>query len=260
MSDPGDMASPSAEFVQSFARGLSVIRSFSASARSQTLAEVARATGLPRATTRRLLHTLQHLGYVRALDGRFELTPKVLDIGYSYLSSLGMASIAVPYLEELRARLNESSSIAVLDDTDVLYVARVPGERIMTVSIGVGSRFPAFQTSLGRVLLAELDDADIIDRFERSDRTRTTPHTVTTAADLLEAVAAVRAQGWALLDQELEVGVRSVAAPLRQRDLVVAAVNVSTSAGRTALDELSATVLPALLETADAISTALGMQ
>jgi IclR family pca regulon transcriptional regulator len=105
-----------------------------------------------------------------------------------------------------------------------------------------------------------LDNADIIDRFERSDRTRTTPRTVTTAADLLEAVAAVRAQGWALLDQELEVGVRSVAAPLRQRDLVVAAVNVSTSAGRTDLDELHATVLPALLETADAISTALGMQ
>lgn len=248
------------DFVQSFARGLAVIRSFSEEAPTQTLADVARATGLPRATVRRLLLTLEQLGYVRSVNGRFQLAPRVLDIGYAYLSSLNVQSIAQPYLEEFSERLGEASSVSVLDDTDVVYVARVPAKRIMTVSIGLGSRFPAFQTSMGRVLLAELADEDIVDLMARSDRSRTTPHTVDSAEALLERIAEVRTQGWALVDQELEIGLRSLAAPIRDKDGVIAAMNVSTHATRTDRAELIGRFLPALLERAETISNALRMR
>jgi len=245
------------DLVQSFARGLAVIRSFSAETPSQTLASVARATGLPRATARRLLLTLEHLGYVRAEAGSFQLTPRVLEIGYAFLASLNLEAIAQPYLEAFSEKVHESTSVAVLDDHDIVYVARVPAKRIMTVSIGLGSRFPAYQTSLGRVLLAELPDEEIAARMARSSRARVTPFTVATESALLDKIREVRAQGWAMLDQELEVGVRSLAAPLRDKNGVVAALNVSTHVGRTDLDELHARFLPALLETATAISNAL---
>ncbi|MGH8870860.1 MAG: IclR family transcriptional regulator domain-containing protein [Acidimicrobiia bacterium] len=246
-----------ADFVQSFARGLAVIKSFGAETPAQSLADVARATKLSRATVRRLLLTLERLGYATSVDGRFRLTPRLLDLGYAHLSSLDFASIATSYLEELRGKLNESSSVSVLDDTDVIYVARVPAKRIMTVSIGLGSRFPAFQTSMGRVLLAELDDDDIVDRFERSDRSYSTPSTVDSSVELLRRIEEVRAQGWALVDQELELGVRSVAAPLRDKSGVIAAVNVSTHVSRTEVEELLGRFLPALLEAAAAINHAL---
>jgi len=248
------------DYVQSFARGLAVIRSFSEDASAQTLADVARATGLPRATVRRLLLTLEQLGYVRSTGSTFELTPRVLDLGYAYLSSLNVQSIAQPYLEAFSEKFGEASSVSVLDDTDVVYVARVPAKRIMAVSIGLGSRFPAFQTSMGRVLLAELEDDQIVERMQRSNRSRTTPHTVSTPEELLERIAEVRRQGWALVDQELELGVRSLAAPLRDKNGVVAAMNVSTHAGRTSLDELMQRFLPELLETARSIGDALRMR
>jgi IclR family pca regulon transcriptional regulator len=248
------------DYVQSFSRGLAVIRSFSADAPDQTLADVARATALPRATVRRLLLTLEQLGYVRAAGSRFQLTPKVLDLGYAYLSSLNLQSIAQPYLETFSEEFGEASSASVLDDTDVVYVARVPAKRIMAVSIGLGSRFPAFQTSMGRVLLAQLADDDIVARFERSDRSMRTPRTVTSATELLDRIEHVRSDGWALVDQELELGVRSLAAPLEDKTAVVAAMNVSTHAGRTDLDELMERFLPKLLATARTISDALRMR
>jgi len=250
----------SPEHVQSFARGLSVIRSFSAQTPSQTLAEIARATGLARATARRLLFTLEDLGYVRQRDARYMLTPRVLDLGYAYLSSLNIQSIAQPYLESFGEKLGEASSVAVLDDTDVIYVARVPARRIMAVSIGLGSRFPAFQTSMGRVLLAELANDDVVDRYERSDHSRRTEHTVKNAAELLARLDDVRRDGWAMVDQELEIGLRSLAAPLADTTGVVAAVNVSTHAGRTSIDELMDRFLPALLDTARSIEAALRMR
>lgn len=244
--------------VQSFARGLTVIRAFSSDAPAQTLASVARATGLARATARRLLLTLEQLGYVRSDGNIFRLTPRVLELGYAYLASLDIESIAQPYLEALSERLGEATSVSVLDDTHIVYVARVPTKRIMTVSIGLGSRFPAYQTSMGRVLLAELSDEQIVSRYERTDRSRAaTPRLVKTPAELLERIAEVRRTGWALVDQELEVGIRSIAAPLRDKDGVIAAMNVSTHAARTTLEELKSRMLPALLETAEAISAAL---
>ncbi len=246
------------EYVQSLERGIAVIRSFSDDARQQTLADVARATGLTRATCRRLLLTLVELGYARTDGKTYELTPRVLDIGYSYLASMHLHEIAQPFIEELSEQVHESSSISVLDDTDIVYVARVPTKRIMTVAIGLGSRFPAFQTSMGRVLLAELDDDRIRDVFDRSDRSRATPHTVVQVDQLLTAIEDVRRQAWCLLDQELEVGIRSVAAPIRDgRGCAVAAVNVSTHVGRTDLEQVHEVFVPSVVTAATRISDAL---
>ena len=246
------------ETVQSLARGIAVIKAFSLDARRLTTADVARATGLTRATCRRLLLTLVDLGYATTDGKTYELTPRVLDIGYSYLASMQLHDIAQPFIEAFSDEVHESSSISVLDDTNIVYVARVPTKRIMTVAIGLGSRFPAYQTSMGRALLAELADDDIRGIFDRSDRSRTTPHTVTTITQLLAAIATVRSDGYALVDQELESGIRSVAAPIRDaQGRAVAAVNVSTHAGRTDLDEVHEFFVPRLLTTAANISEAL---
>ncbi len=249
------------DFVQSLERGIAVIRSFSAEAPRQTLSDVSRTTGLTRAACRRLLLTLTELGYARS-DGRyFELTPAVLDIGYSYLASMRLDEIAQPYIEQLSEQLGESSSVSVLDDTDVVYVARVPTKRIMNVAIGLGSRFPAYQTSMGRVLLAELTDEQILDVFSRSSRQRVTERTVSDGPALLDAINVIRHDGWSLLDQELEAGLRSIAAPVRDgQGRAVAAINVSTVASRTDIDTLTKSFVPALLEAADLISTALARQ
>lgn len=249
------------EHVQSLARGIAVLRSFSADAPRQTLADVARATGLTRATARRLLLTLVGLGYARTDGKHFELTPRVLDIGYSFVASLNLNEIVQPYLETLSEQLGESTSVSVLDDTDIVYIARVPTKRIMTVAIGLGSRFPAFQTSMGRVLLAELADVAVADVFERSRRDSFTEHTVRDLDGLLAAVGQVRQRGWSMVDQELELGVRSVAAPLHNATgCTIAAINVSTHVGRTDLDTLVGSFVPALLATATQIDAALGMR
>ena len=247
-----------AETVRSFARGLAVIRAFGPEDPSLTLAEVARATDLSRATARRLLHTLEAEGYVRRRDDRFELTPRVLGLGYAFLSSFGVPQLALPFLEELSEELHESSSVGVLDGPDIVYVARVPASRVMTVSIGLGSRFPAYRTSLGRVLLAELPDERVAELWERSDRRDPTPTTVGSLDDLLARLEEVRADGWALVDQELEVGVRSIATGIRSTSgAALAAVNVSTHVGRTDEGELRARFVPRLVEAADGISRAL---
>lgn len=245
-------------YVQSLDRGIAVIRSFSGDHPRQTLADVARTTGLTRATARRLLLTLEQLGYVRSNGKHFELTARVLDIGYSFVASLNVNDIAQPFLESFSEDVNESSSVSVLDDTDIVYIARVPTKRIMTVAIGLGSRFPAYQTSMGRALLAELPDDEIRSVFERSDRSRATPRTIATADELIRAIGEVRNNGWALVDQELEIGVRSIAAPLRDGSgAAIAAMNVSTHVGRTDLDEIETRFIPRIVETAAAISDAL---
>lgn len=249
------------DFVQSLERGIAVLRSFDGEAPRQTLADVARATGLTRATARRLLLTLEHLGYARTDGKHFELTPRVLDIGYSFVASLNLTQIAQPYLEALSEEVAESVSVSVLDDTDIVYVARVPTKRIMTVAIGLGSRFPAYQTSMGRALLAEMPDDEVADVFERSDRVRRTEHTIADVASLLAALADVRRCGWAIVDQELEIGVRSAAAPIRSAaGRTIAAVNVSTHVGRTSIDELHERFVPNLVETANQISAALALR
>lgn len=239
------------EHVQSLARGLAVIRAFDAASPELTLSEVARKTGLTRAAARRFLLTLAGLGYVRT-DGRlFSLSPRVLDLGYAYLSSLSLPEVALPHLERLVAEVHESASVSVLDDTDIVYVARVPTARIMRVTIAIGTRFPAYCTSMGRVLLAGLSPEDLDAYLARADLERLTPHTITSPVALRAALDRVRAQGWAVVDQELEEGLRSIAVPIRDRDgRVVAALNVSSHASRTTLESARRDLLPPLLATA----------
>lgn len=242
------------DFVQSLQRGLAVIRAFDANHRELTLSEVAAATGVTRATARRFLLTLAELGYVRSEGRYFSLTARVLDLGYAYLSSLSLPEVAAPHLEALTAEVNESSSVSVLDGGDVVYVARVPTSRIMTVMINVGTRFPAFATSMGRILLAALPD-DQLDTYLTGVRLAPlTARTVPTVGALREELDRVRAQGWALVNQELEDGLRAIAAPIRDRTgQVIAALNVSTHASRSSLEIMRRDLLPPLLRTATRI-------
>ncbi len=244
------------DFIQSLERGLLVIKSFDQdSPAAQTLSDVAQATGLTRATARRILLTLVQLGYVAQSDRWFSLTPKVLDLGYSYLSSTPVIDLALPSMERLVAQLQESSSVSVLHDGEVVYIARVPTKRIMTISLAVGSRLPAYPTSMGRVLLAGLPDEEI-DRYLAATRLeQLTPHTVTDPSALKKALEKVRADGYSLVDQELEEGVRSVAAPITsRRNRVIAAINVSGHASRVTVRQLRTDYVPRLLEAAAEVS------
>jgi IclR family pca regulon transcriptional regulator len=245
-------------FVQSLERGLLVIRALD-SPEPQPLSQVARATGLSRAAARRFLLTLEQLGYVRQARGRFALTPRVLELGYAYLSSLTLPEVAQPHLERLVEQVQESSSVSVLDGDDVIYVARVPTRRIMSVTISVGTRFPAYATSMGRVLLAGLPDEEVDATISRADLRRLTARTVTSTDALREAIEQVRGQGYAIVDQELEAGLRSIAAPIRDAaGAVTAAVNLSAQASRTTVADMKRRLLPRLRETAAAIERDLG--
>lgn len=242
-----------ADFVQSLERGLAVIRAFSASRPSLTLSEVAAATGVTRAAARRFLLTLVDLGYMRS-DGRyFSLTARVLELGYAYLSSLTLPEVAEPHLEDLVVKVNESSSMSVLDGTDIVYVARVPVSRIMTVAISVGTRFPAYATSMGRVLLAGLPEPELEKILAELRLEPLTGRTLATPEALRAELARVRGQGWSLVNQELENGLRAIAAPVRDSaGTVVAAVNISAHANRT-LESMRRDLLPPLLAATAAI-------
>jgi IclR family transcriptional regulator, pca regulon regulatory protein len=246
------------DYVQSLSRGLTVLRSFNAEQPAMTLADMSRATGLTRATARRLLHTLVSLGYV-CTDGRmFELTPHVLDLGFAYVSSLQLPDIAQPFMEELSDRIHESVSASVLDGDQIVYVARVNTQRIMGISLAIGSRLPAAWTSMGRVLLAGLSNPQLDAFLAGLGATGPTAHSITDIEALRSEIHAVHNQGYALLDQELEEGIRSVAAPLRdRRGRTLAAINVGTHAARVTLKELRGVILPALLATARGIESQL---
>jgi IclR family pca regulon transcriptional regulator len=247
------------EFVRSLDRGLAVIRAFDADHPELTLSDVARSTGLTRAAARRFLHTLVSLGYVRSDGRRFALRPKILELGYAYLSSQSLPEVAMPHLEQLVERVHESSSVSVLDGDEVVYIARVATKRIMTVAISVGTRFPAFATSMGRVLLAN-QSSDWLDGYLLSAELRPlTPRTIAEPARLRAELTRIRRQGWALVDQELEEGLCSVAAPIRDpHGRVVAAINVSAHASRRTVEQIRRDLLPPLLETARLIGEDLG--
>jgi len=248
----------SGTFLQGLERGLAVIRAFSAEAPALTLSEVARDVGITPATARRILLTLEQLGYVRTDGRQFSLTPRVLALGWAYLSSLDLGELAGPYMEELSAATRESCSIATLDLPDIVYVARVPTSRIMTVALGVGARLPAYPTSMGRVLLAGLSATDLDGYLSDVQAEQLTPRTLTSADELRSVVEAARRDGYALVDQELELGLRSLAAPIHNsRGRVIAALNVSAHASRSTPESLAQDVLPHLLRAADQITTAL---
>ncbi|WP_037578953.1 IclR family transcriptional regulator domain-containing protein [Phaeacidiphilus oryzae] len=253
---PADKADLGPEFLQSLARGLAVLTALGRRPGGLTLSAAAEATGLPRATARRSLLTLRQLGYVEYLEAdgrRFRPLPRVLELGYARMAGLGFPEIAGPHLAELSARLGESTSVAVLDGDDIRYVARVPTRRIMSVNITIGTRFPAHATSMGRVLLAGLPAAERAEYFRRVEPRALTRRTVTDPDRLRELVDRAGADGSAVVDQELEDGLRSVAVPLRDRTgRVTAALNVSLHAGRPDSDpeEDRRQMLPELLTAA----------
>jgi IclR family pca regulon transcriptional regulator len=244
--------------IQALERGLAVLQVFDREHPALTLSEVARLAGTTRATARRILLTLERLGHVRSDGRRFALTPRVLSLGWAYLSSLDIWEIAQPLMQELAARTGESCSAATLDLPDVVYVARVPTRRIMSITLGVGTRLPAHATSMGRVLLADLPPEELDAFLSQTTLAAYTQRTITDPARLRRVLDQTREQGWAMVDQELELGLRSVAAPLRGADgRVIAALNVSAAASRVASEDLRADFVPRLVETAQTISTAI---
>lgn len=255
--DP-ETPAPGDGYVQSFARGLGVIRSFSAEAPAQTLSEVAARSGLTRAGARRILLTLQALGYVDSDGKLYRLTPRILELGFAYLTALPIWNLAEPVMERLSDAVGESCSAAVLDGSDIVYVLRVHTHKIVSINLNVGTRLPAYCTSMGRVLLAGLSDAEVVQRLKANDRRANTRHTLTDLGELLARVQQVRRQGWALVNQELEEGLISIAAPVRNRaGAVIAALNVSGQANRTSATVMKEQLLPKLRAAADELSSLL---
>ena len=243
------------DFVEALARGLDILASFGADHRSMSLSEVASAAGLARPTARRLLLTLEELGYVRSADGTFELTPKVMNLGMAYVSALGLWDIARPHLESLVARTGESSSMAQLDGSDIVYVARVSVPKLIALRVEIGTHFPAAQTSQGKVLLAALPADQVVTVLSQPSRSGLPPYIGRSPDQLRDELSEVRARGWALADEELAPGVRSVAVPVRDgTGAVRAAMNVTVHAAETTTQRLLHDHLPLLLTTAGQIS------
>jgi IclR family pca regulon transcriptional regulator len=250
--DPG--FEDSRDFVQSLARGLSVLRAFDAEHTRLGLTDIANRTSMSRAAARRLVMTLEHLGYVRSNGREYVLSPSVLELGFGYLGSLNLTDLAQPLLEDLARAVNQSSSMAVLDGQSIVYVLRVPGRRIMSVTLGVGARLPAFSASMGRVLLSGLDEAALDAWLRDCHPTRLTAHTVTDTQRLRRIVEEVRHQGYAYVEQELELGLCSMAVPVHNADgRIATAINVSFPYHPDAAREADRTILPQLKLTAAAI-------
>ena len=243
------------DFVEALARGLDILAAFSADHRGMSLSEVAAAAGLARPTARRLLLTLEELGFVRSGDGTFQLTPKVMNLGMAYISSLGLWDIARPHMEALVARTGESSSMAQLDGSDIVYVARVSIPKLIALRVDIGTHFPAAQTSQGKILLAALSPDEVAAALAQPSRSGLPPFIGRSPDRLHEELTEVRAKGWALADEELAPGVRSVAVPVRDgTGTVRAAMNVTVHAAETTIQRLLQEYLPLLLMTAGQIS------
>jgi IclR family pca regulon transcriptional regulator len=253
------MAKEDPDFIDAVEKAMRVIQAFSATEPELRMIRVAELTGLTRATARRLLLTFERLGFVESKDGLFRLTPRVLRIGYSYLSSLPFAEHIQGDLRSLAEEFNESCSAATLDGEEIVYVARVPAKRSMSITLAVGSRLPAYPTSMGRVLLAGLSDEALDDYFSRADIRQLTANTVTNSQQLRAILAETRSNGFAIVDEEREEGVRSAAAPIRaSTGQVLAAINISVNAARVPLEYLRESIVPRLKETAAEISRSIG--
>jgi IclR family transcriptional regulator, pca regulon regulatory protein len=245
----------SPDFVEALARGLDVLTCFGPTRPTLSLAEVAAETGLARPTARRLLLTLQELGYVRSADGQFELTPRVLRLGIAYASSLGLWDIARPHLADLVAQTHESSSMAQLDGSDIVYVARVAVPKIIALRVGIGTRFPALYTSQGKILLAALEPDALAATLAEPSRSGLPPFLPRDPDVVAQELTTIRARGWALADEELAPGIRSIAVPVRDgTGAVRAAMNVTVHAAETSVETLIGDYLPLLLRTAGEVS------
>jgi IclR family transcriptional regulator, pca regulon regulatory protein len=256
-----DRSGTGPDFIEALARGIDVIRAFTPAKRTLVLSEVAEATGLARPTVRRILLTLQELGYARLDDGSWSLTPRVLELGTAYVQSQGLWEIARPHLEDLVAQTGESSSIAQLDGSDIVYVARVAVPKIITFAVSIGTRFPALQTSLGKVLLAALSPDEVDQRLALPSRSGIVPRWQPSRDEREQHLREVRARGFAVADEHLAAGIRSAAVPLRDGDgNVVAAMNVTVHAAETSLATLTDDHLPRLLAAASRISHDLALR
>lgn len=243
------------DFIEALARGLDVIKAFQPHRPAMTLAQLSAETGLARPTVRRILLTLEELGYVRSGDGGYLLTPRVLELGVAYVGSMGLWEVARPHLEWLSARTDESCSIAQLDGSDIVYVARVAVPKIVGLAVQIGTRFPALATSLGKVLLAALSDEEVEGILAEPSRSNLVPRWLPERAERDHELREVRARGWAMTDEQLTRGIRSVAAPLRDGSgRVFAALNVNTHAAETTVEQLLEEHLPRLLQAAGEIS------
>ncbi|MEU0510033.1 IclR family transcriptional regulator C-terminal domain-containing protein [Amycolatopsis sp. NPDC006125] len=246
------------DLIQSLERGFAVLQAFDAERPNPTLAELASATELSRPAVRRILLTLQHLGFVHGEGGRWTLTPRVLSIGQHYSASHGMIEIAQPHLLRLAEQTGESASLAALDGTEAVYVARVPVRRIMSINVSIGTRVPAHSTSMGRVLLGWAPD-EVVDHVIAAGLEAHTEHTVTDPDEFRRRLRDVRSLGYSVVSEELEKGLLSAAAPVRDSSgAVVAALASSTSSGRSSVEQLRADVVPLLVKTADRISADFG--
>jgi IclR family pca regulon transcriptional regulator len=243
------------DFMTSLARGLAVLRAFADTRKPQTIAQISQQTGIPRAAVRRCLHTLRQLGYVDAELNNFMLKPKVLTLGYSYLSSTPLTTAAQPCLNGVSKALGESSSLAVLEEDQVLYVARAATSRVMSVSLTAGSRLPAYCSSLGRVLLAHLPQDELDAYLARTTLTPKTERTVTDPDRLRAILAQVRRDGYAVNNEELELGLRSIAVPVRGASgRVLAALNVGAHAARVTPERMVEEFLPVLRQGAQELA------
>ncbi|HKE76720.1 MAG TPA: IclR family transcriptional regulator C-terminal domain-containing protein [Acidimicrobiales bacterium] len=243
------------DFVEALARGLAIITAFSATATALSVSDAAARASLPRPTARRLLMTLEQLGYVRSCQGMYTLTTKVLELGTAYIATLGIWELARPHLEALVARTGESSSMSQLDGSDIVYVARVPVPKIIALAVHIGTRFPAVATSMGQVLLADLPRDELSAVLETPSQSGIIPRISPSRRSLDRELAQVRKRGWAISDERLSLGIRSVAAPIRDASgATVAALNVTVHAAETPVAELTSRHLPLLLATAEDIT------
>jgi IclR family pca regulon transcriptional regulator len=243
------------DFIEAIARGLDVLTAFSPGQQVMTLSDIAAKTELARPTVRRILVTLEALGHVRSVSGGFMLTPRVLELGLTYVQSMGLWDVARPHLERLVGRTHESSSIAQLDGSDIVYVARVAVPKIIALAVQIGTRFPAPPTSLGKVLLADLAPPELDRVLAQPGRSGIVPRHPLDRDELDRVLRDVRAKGWAATDEQLAGGIRSVAAPLRDgTGRVIAAMNVTVHAAETPMEKLLGDYLPLLLQTASEVS------
>jgi IclR family pca regulon transcriptional regulator len=252
----GDPWQGDPEFMTSLARGLAVLRCFADQEQSMTIAQLSQQTGLSRSAVRRCLYTLVKLGYAAQDGARYVLRPKALSLGYAYVSSGSLAAVAQPVLDRLRDELGESCSMGVIAEDQVCYIARAEASRIMAVALRAGSRLPLYPTSMGRVLLAGMTPSQQQSYLRRTSLQPLTPKTEVDPHRLLELFAGVAEEGFAIVDQELEPGLRSVAVPVRGRDGVVAAMNVGAPAARVTKTDLRTRILPALRHAAQRVEAA----
>ena len=248
-------------FMTSLARGLAVIRGFSQQRRKMSIAQLSLRTGIPRAAVRRCLYTLAKLGYVGAEDGgTFALRPQILSLGHAYLSSVPLVMAAQPILDQVSATTHESCSLAIMDGDEILYVARSSSsKRIMSIDLGVGSRLPTHCTSMGRVLLAHLTDDELASYLRRIKLAPYTNRTIVSKEQLTRTIVGVRDAGFAIVDQELEIGLRSIAVPVKDyRGRVAAAINISVQAARVSGAEMEKAFLPPLRNAADELGMLAG--